>query len=67
MKKLLHQIGDRIRELRQDRSWLQQDLADRAGLPVRTLGRIERGEVDMRIGTLKKIADALVLTVRDLV
>ncbi len=67
MKNLLTLIGVRIRELRQDRSWLQRELADRAGLPVRTLGRIERGEVDVRIGTLKKIADAFELTVRDLV
>lgn len=66
METLLKTIGDRIRELRQERSLLQRELAERAGLPVRTIGRIERGDVDVRLGTLKKIADALNLTMHDL-
>lgn len=66
MERLLKTIGGRIRELRLERSLLQRELAERSGLPVRTIGRIERGDVDVRLGTLKKIADALSLTMHDL-
>jgi transcriptional regulator with XRE-family HTH domain len=53
------QIGRRIRELRESRNWLQRDLAKAAGLPLRTIGRLERGEVDVRLSTLQKITKAL--------
>lgn len=61
------ECGRRIRQTREKQDLLQRELADRAGVPVRTIGRIERGEVDVRLGTLKKIADALGVAVRDLV
>ena len=59
MAKINQQIGERIRVLREKREWFQRDLAEVAGLPVRTIGRIERGDVDVRISTLEKIANAL--------
>jgi transcriptional regulator with XRE-family HTH domain len=34
-------------------------MAKAARLPVRTIGRIERGEVDVRLSTLNRIAKAL--------
>ena len=61
------ECGRRIRKTREKQDLLQRELADQAGVPVRTIGRIERGEVDVRLGTLKKIADALGVSVRDLV
>lgn len=67
MKKLSKYIGIRIRSLRQERNWLQADLANKSGLPVRTIGRIERGEVDVRISTLFKIAKALGVTLKDVI
>jgi transcriptional regulator with XRE-family HTH domain len=59
------QCGQKIRILREARQLLQRELGEKAGLPERTIGRIERGEVDVRIGTLKKIADALGVSLRD--
>ena len=59
-------LGSRIRDLRTERKWLQRDLADAARLPVRTIGRIERGEVDVRISTLTRIARALRVSMREL-
>jgi transcriptional regulator with XRE-family HTH domain len=44
---------------------LQRELADAAELPVRTIGRIERGEVDVRLSTLARIAAALGVSPRD--
>ena len=61
------ECGRRIRQSREEQELLQRELADRACVPVRTIGRIERGEVDVRLGTLKKVADALGVAVRDLV
>lgn len=52
-------VGTRIRRVREAKGLLQRDLARDASLPVRTVGRIERGEVDVRISTLAKIAKAL--------
>ena len=67
MDQVNQQCGIRIRKAREKQELLQRELADRAGVPVRTIGRIERGEVDVRLGTLKKIANALGLSVRELV
>ena len=51
--------GNKIKQARVKQDLLQRELADKVGVPVRTIGRIERGEVDVRLGTLKKVADAL--------
>ena len=38
-------FGPRLKEIRLSRGWTQRDLAERAGLPVNTVGRFERGEL----------------------
>jgi transcriptional regulator with XRE-family HTH domain len=53
------QLGQRIRACREGQGLIQRDLANKAQLPVRTIGRIERGEVDLRLSTLLRIAKAL--------
>ena len=59
MASLEQQIGARIRARRNAKGWFQKDLAKTARLPIRTIGRIERGEVSVRLSTLQKIAKAL--------
>jgi len=59
-------VGERVREIREQKGWLQRELAAAASLPERTVGRIERGEVDVRLSTLNKIAHALGVPIRDL-
>jgi transcriptional regulator with XRE-family HTH domain len=66
MQPLESALGDRIRVLREARDWLQRELAQAAGLPLRTIGRIERGEVDVRLSTLSKIATALGVPLKEL-
>jgi transcriptional regulator with XRE-family HTH domain len=66
MPRLEQQIGNRIRALRESKGLLQKDLAKSAGLPIRTIGRIERGEVDVRLSTLTRIAKALGSSTKDL-
>lgn len=60
------ELGDRIRLRREARGWLQRELAQAANLPLRTIGRIERGEVDVRLSTLAKIAMALGVPLKEL-
>ena len=60
------ELGARIRDIRERKVWIQRDLAKAAGLPVRTIGRIERGEVDVRLSTLTRIAKALGASLKDL-
>ncbi len=59
-------LGESIRDLREQKHWIQKDLAEHAGLPIRTIGRIERGEVDVRLSTLSRIAKALGSRAKDL-
>lgn len=57
---------NRIRDIREDLGWTQEDLADRAGLPRQHLSDIERGVMRPRIDTAQKIAVALGVTVDEI-
>jgi DNA-binding XRE family transcriptional regulator len=52
-------VGDKVRELRKARGWLQQDLADRAGVSRQTVVNLENGRHVPEVATLAKIAGAL--------
>jgi len=51
--------GQKIKELRLQKGMTQEELAAKTDLSVRTIQRIEKGEVDPRTFTLHAIADAL--------
>lgn len=51
------QLGVRVRQLRDRRNWSQEELAHRSGLARSFTGAIERGEKDVRLSTLVKLAD----------
>jgi transcriptional regulator with XRE-family HTH domain len=51
--------GEIIRDLRVKKGLTQEELADKTELSVRTIQRIENGEVDARSFTLQMIAKAL--------
>lgn len=55
----------RVIELRQELGWTQENLADKAGVGLRTVQRLEAGQ-DASSETLTLIADALRVSVRDL-
>lgn len=56
----------RVKELREDAGLTQRDLADLAGLSHVTVNHIENGKTPPRPRTLRKIAEALDVRVRDL-
>ncbi|WP_417596029.1 helix-turn-helix domain-containing protein [Parasphingorhabdus sp.] len=57
--RLLPKIGDVIRCARKERGLSQEALADASGIDRSHLGRIERGERNLTVLNLKKIANAL--------
>lgn len=58
-KELAAAIGTRLKELREARKLTQQELADKAGIDIRVVGRIERGQVAVTVDTLEKVCKAL--------
>lgn len=56
---LQSKLGQQIRSLRIDRKYSLRKLAIAADMEHHQLIKIEQGRVDVRLSTLKKIADAL--------
>lgn len=52
-------IGQRIQEFRNDRGLLQKELAEKAGIGLRTIQKYENNEVNPKTDSLEKIANAL--------
>jgi transcriptional regulator with XRE-family HTH domain len=52
-------LGQNIRELRKERKMSQTELAQRAGVALMTISRLERGEHDPHVRTLSQIARGL--------
>ncbi len=55
---VLH-IGHKLRETRKRALLTQQELAERSGVGVTTIIRIERNQVEPHARTIRKLADAL--------
>ena len=53
---LQEQFGSRIRKLRKAREWTQSALAERSGLDAKFVGGIERGERNITLDTVEKLA-----------
>ena len=59
-------LGLRVRALRKKRNWSQEDLAHESGLARSFTGAIERGEKDLRLSTLVKLANTFKINVAQL-
>ena len=66
-KALIVAVGERLRELRLQRGFSQEELAYEADVPLSQIGRIERGENNPTISTLFVLAEALGVELKDLV
>jgi len=53
------QIGNNIRRLRLQRDLTQEDLAHACDLHPTEIGRVERGERDLRLSTIMRVARGL--------
>lgn len=67
LQDIQHVVGERIKAIRQQKGITQDRLADMAGLNRAHLYRLETGRQSMTLRTLKIVADALDVRVRELV
>lgn len=52
-------IGDKLRDTRKRKLLTQEQLAERSGVGIATIIRVERNQVEPRGSTIRKLADAL--------
>ena len=62
---IIADVGQRVAEIRRERGWTQQDLADKLAMEPQSLQRIERG-TNLTIRSLVKIARVLGVTTASL-
>lgn len=62
----LRWFGGRIRELRQQKELSQEELAQRAEIDRTYVGGVERGERNLSLLNIKKLADALGVKAKDI-
>ncbi len=65
-KAFLKKLGDRIRSLRKERGLSQLDLGVKMDNYAEQISRIERGQLNVSICTLKKIAESLQIPIHEL-
>ena len=62
----LQAFGQRVRELRKNKGWSQEQFADLAGLDRSYMGHIERGEKNITLLKIYQISDVLEKSLSDL-
>ncbi len=59
-------FGENLRAKRVDKKMSQETLAFTSDIPISQVGRIERGEINTTISSVKAIARALDISIKDL-
>ncbi|HXU92995.1 MAG TPA: helix-turn-helix transcriptional regulator [Gallionella sp.] len=63
----IEQFSQVLRQLREERGWSQEQLAERADLNRSYLGEVERGRAVPSIVTVAKLAEALEIQLSSLI
>ena len=63
---ILEKFGERVRELRKEAGWSQEEFADECEMDRTYVGGIERGERNLALRNIEKIAYALGITLSEL-
>lgn len=58
-EKFIKAFGKNLRKLRTSKGVSQESLAYEADIPINQVGRIERGEINTTLVTIKALAEAL--------
>jgi transcriptional regulator with XRE-family HTH domain len=64
-KEILIKFGQRVRELRRERNFTQQQLADISGLHKNYIGMVERGERNPSLVNIEILARSLEVNISD--
>lgn len=62
----MDEVYKRIRDLRKKHDYTLKDLSDKTGLSVSFLSQVERGATTLAITSLKKIADAFEVPIKNI-
>jgi transcriptional regulator with XRE-family HTH domain len=65
-KTIQQKFGNRVRKLRKNKGWSQEEFADECGLHRTYIGAIERGERNVSLNNIHAIATALNIPVKEL-
>ena len=65
--RILKRFSDKVKRLRKSKGWTQEELAVQTGLHRTYIGSIERGERNVSLINVEKIADVLGVPVETLV
>lgn len=65
-KDILVRFGERVRELRSEQGWSQEGFAHECELDRTYVGGIERGERNLALRNIEKIATTLGLSISEL-
>ena len=67
LRQITKALGTRIRQLRKKKGWTQDEFAVICDLHRSHMGKIERGETNVRLSTLVVIAKSLDVSVEELI
>lgn len=59
-------LGERVRRLRKERGWTQENLVERTGLDRSYLAEVEGGNTNPSLRTLSRLAQGLQIELREL-
>lgn len=59
-------IGERIKNIRKEKGWTQEQLAEKAGMHPTYIGKAERGEKSLTLDSLENVVNALDITYEEL-
>lgn len=62
---IVRTFGQKVRQLRNQKGWSQEHLALKCNLHRTYIGAIERGERNVSLRNIEKIASALEISIRD--
>ncbi|MFH1875662.1 MAG: helix-turn-helix transcriptional regulator [Candidatus Omnitrophota bacterium] len=63
---ILKKFGENVKKLRKAKSWSQEELAEKAKLHRTYVGSIERGERNVSLINVQRIANALSMDIKDI-
>lgn len=62
---ILKNFGEKVRQLRKQKGWSQEYLALKCNLHRTYIGAIERGEKNVSLRNIQKLANTLGVSIRD--